>query len=216
MQSDPTKQQIFYIHGGSAYSNHGAFLEHLRTATPRDLPWLPPRKKWTDTLRADLGDDFEVFMPTMPNSRNAKYEEWKIWFERHFEYLRDGITLIGWSQGGVFLAKYLSENVTPFSINNLFLLAAPYDYFEIKGEDGGDFYPNISNLASIEQKVGHIVILSSEDDPVVPYEHSVKYSGALPKAELMTFKDKNHFLIEEFPELIEKIKELARKADKLS
>lgn len=206
---DTQKQQVFYIHGGSAYSNYAAFLNHLRTAQPRDLPWLPQGKKWTDTLRTDLGDDFEVFMPTMPNKNNAKYEEWKIWFERHFEYLRDDVVLLGWSQGGYFLAKYLIENETPFSIKALILVAAPFAPDDFHGEDGGDFAFDTSKTVLLEERAENVVILHAKDDPVVPFSHGEQFKATLPKAEFMVFEDKNHFLIEEFPELIGKIKELA-------
>ena len=208
MSSDPTKQQVFYIHGGSAYSDYQAFLQDLVKYTPRDLPWLPPRKKWTDTLRADLGDAYEVFMPKMPNQNNAKYIEWKIWFERHFEYLRDGVVLLGWSQGGYFLAKYLIENALPFRVGALVLVAAPFKPDDFSGEDGGDFAFDTNNVSLLQERTGKIVILHSKDDPVVPFAHGELYANALPGSEFMVFEDKNHFLVEEFPELVERIKEL--------
>lgn len=90
------KQQVFYIHGGSAYSDYGRFLDHLKTAPIRNLPGAETLKKWSTTIPDDLGETFEVFAPGMPNSQNAKYGEWKIWFERHFDYLRDGVILLGW------------------------------------------------------------------------------------------------------------------------
>ena len=48
--------------------------------------------------------------------------------------------------------------------------------------------------------------MHSKDDFVVPYEHALKYTTALPQAEFISFEDKNHFLVAEFPELINKIK----------
>jgi uncharacterized protein len=203
------KQQVFYIHGGSAYSDYDAFLDALRSDIPRDLPSLPKTKRWTDTFREDLGPDFEVFMPTMPNKQNAKYIEWKLWFERHFEYLEGDVVLVGWSQGAYFLAKYLvEEDDLPFSIKALFLLAGPFEPADFGGEDGGDFDFDTDDIHTLEEKVSKIHILHSIDDFVVPYEHALKYQKALPSAELTTFQDKNHFLVEQFPELIEKIKSL--------
>ena len=54
----------------------------------------------------------------------------------------------------------------------------------------------------------NIVILHSQDDFVVPFSHGEKLAELLPAAEFMVFADKNHFLVEEFPELISKIKAL--------
>lgn len=202
------KQQVVYIHGGSAYTKYENFLEHLRTAEVRNLPGSEPFKKWPNTLREDLGDGFEVFMPSMPNSQNAKYEEWKIWFERHFEYLHEGVILLGWSQGGYFLVKYLLENKIPVTVKALFLGAAPFEPDDFEGEDGGDFAFDTTRVGELRNVSKNIVIMHSKDDFVVPYEHALKYKAVLPEAELVTFEDKNHFLIEEFPELIEKIKDL--------
>jgi predicted alpha/beta hydrolase family esterase len=200
------KQQVFYIHGGEAFSDYNKFLQHLRTKEIRNLPGSVEIKKWTGTLREDLGEDFEVFTPSMPNSHNAKYEEWKIWFERHFEYLNDGVILLGWSQGGYFLSKYLTENSLPVKVKHLVLLAAPFQPADFGVEDGGDFAFDTTKVGEIMKKVDKITILHSTDDPVVPYEHAEMYKKALPTSELITFNDKNHFLVEELPELIELLK----------
>jgi len=39
------------------------------------------------TLKEDVGEDFEVFMPEMPNKDFADYTEWKIMFEKVFPFL---------------------------------------------------------------------------------------------------------------------------------
>lgn len=204
------KQQVFYIHGGTAFSHYEDFLSHLKTKEIRDLPGSEPLKKWSGTLREDLGEEFEVFMPSMPNSQNAKYEEWKIWFERYFKYLYDGVILVGWSQGAYFLAKYLVENAVPFSIKALFLLAAPFENADFGGEDGGDFAFDTSRVGELEKKAPKIYLFHSKDDFLVPYEHALRYKREVPEAELVTFEDKNHFLIEGFPELLEVIRENSR------
>lgn len=202
------KQQVFYIHGGSAYSNYKDYLYDLRTQQLRSASDEEKVEKWPKTLRSELGESFQVFTPSFPNSQNSKYEEWKIWFERHFDFLHNELVLVCWSQGAMFITKYLSENKPPFSIKHLFLLAAPFYYFVCDGsrEDGGNFYPDSEKIAAINERVEHITIMHSKDDFVVPYEHALKYKEALPGAELVTFVDKNHFLVEELPELLERIR----------
>jgi predicted alpha/beta hydrolase family esterase len=169
---------------------------------------MEPMKKWSGTLRENLGEDFEVFTPSMPNSQNARFEEWKIWFERYFEHMSNDVTLVGWSQGGYFLTKYLIENQTPFTIKALFLLAAPFEAVPDDPEDGGDFVFDTKRVGELAEKAPKIVIMHSKDDFVVPFSHALLYKKALPEAELVTFSDKNHFLIEEFPELLLKIKDI--------
>lgn len=199
------KKQIICIHGGNAFTRYEAFLEYLRTRDIDDPFELQVRKRWQPTLREALQDTHEVYYPVMPNSKNAKYQEWKIWFERYHAFLRDGVILVGHSLGGYFLAKYLSEETMPMRVHSLYLLAAPFENDDFGGEDGGDFAFDSLNLFYLANQVGAIYVLHSKDDPVVPYRHALKYEQALPKAELVTFEDKNHFLLETFPEFIEHI-----------
>ena len=133
------KKQIVFIHGGNAYSKYEDFLSQLRT-NPIDDPLNHiERKRWQPTVREAFLETCEVYYPQMPNSKNAKYVEWNIWFERYNEFLRDDVVLIGHSLGGMFLAKYLSENIMPVRIRALYFLAAPWKTEKVGGEDGGDF-----------------------------------------------------------------------------
>ena len=198
------QEQIFYIHGGNAYSHYDDFLKALREKTI----WYPHGDKpklWGSRLRESL-PDYEVFTPEMPNAENAKYQEWKIWFERHFEFINDGVTLLGWSLGGYFLLKYLSENKPPFKIDTLLLVASPVKPDDFGGEDGGDFSFDVATLHVLMNKIENIHIFHSKDDFAVPYEHALELKEILPSANLHTFEDRNHFLQEEFPELISLIK----------
>jgi len=198
------KKQVFYIHGASSYSNYDDFLKDLREGTLRN-PHGEKSALWGSRIREFL-PDYELFTPEMPNSQNAKYEEWKIWFERHFEFLNDGVCLVGWSQGAYFLLKYLSENKLPFKASTLILVAPPCKPADFGGEDGGDFAFKIEKLPAVAEQVADIHIFHSKDDFVVPYEHAEILRAALPEATLHTFEDRNHFLQEDFPELIELIK----------
>lgn len=203
------KKQVFYIHGGESYENYDDFRERLKIGEIRDLPISQTYTKWTKNLSADLGEDFEVFMPQMPNSQNAKYEEWKIWFERHFEHLNDGVILVGCSLGALFLYKYFIENTLPFSVKALILMASPLpELLPNEEKDCGDFIFETNSAGVINQKAEKVIIMHSKDDFMVPYDHALKLKEALPEAELVTFEDKNHFLVEELPELVEKIREM--------
>jgi predicted alpha/beta hydrolase family esterase len=197
-------KQVFYIHGGNSFLQHEDFLNHLRTRDIRDLPGTE-RTKWTKTLREDLGPEYEVFMPQMPCAETARYEEWKIWFERHFKYVREGILLVGCSLGAMFLIRYLSEvKKLPFSISGLILMAGA-----VTKESEHEFVVPLAETRNILRHTNRVIIMHSTDDFVVPYEHAEKLKAALPEAELVTFTDRNHFLQPEFPEMIDLIKKMA-------
>ena len=197
------KQQVVFIHGGDSFSKKEDFLSHLKQVPIRNLPGKQSTTHFTQTLAEDLGESYEVFMPAMPNKQNADYEEWSLWFERHFEHLAGEVILVGWSLGGMFLAKYVSEHEVPFVISKLVLLAAPCGRYESPdGNDCGNFQFNVESVAVLSERAKKVFILHSEDDFVVPIEAAFQYKTAIPSAELVIFKDKNHFLSAEFPELL--------------
>lgn len=202
------KQQIIHIHGGEAFSSYELYLERLRTMEIEDpLGLAAPRKSWSKSMGETLGDAFEVYRPSMPSHNNAKYEEWKLWFERYFEFLRDGVIIIGHSQGGEFLYRYLSENTMPVVVKRLITVGASAYKDDFGGEDGGDFHFKPDLVKDISKIIKDIHIFHSKDDDIVPFSHAEKLHELLPTAKLHIFEDRGHFLQETFPELISLIKE---------
>lgn len=202
-------QHIILVGGGDSYSNQADFWRALRTQPIFDAPTKTSYQSWKNWLVTELGEQWVVDMPQMPNKQNAHYEEWRIWFERHVALAPKEVILIGYSLGAMFLAKYLIENKPTIAIKSLILLAGPCGtYDDGTGNDCGTFRFESTHLSAVAAQTQRIIIMHSEDDPVVPYEHALQYKAALPQAELMTFSDKNHFLIEEFPELLALVREL--------
>ncbi len=103
------KEQILIINGGNTFPSYGDYISHLKTKE-LNLERLKPIKDWKDSFQEDLGENYEVFIPKMPNITNARFEEWKIWFEKIINKLNENSILIGHSLGGIFLAKYFEEN----------------------------------------------------------------------------------------------------------
>lgn len=140
----------------------------------------------------------------MPAKNNAKYFEWKIWFEKSFQYLKDDLILIGHSLGGIFLAKYLSENDFPVKIKQLHLVAAVYEH-EDEHEQLADFKLKEFPGKLVDKEIPEIHIYHSTDDTVVPIIESEKYHQQIPGSHFHKFTDRFHFIDETFPELFENI-----------
>lgn len=200
------KRQILVVHGGETFKTYEEYLALLKSWEVDFEDILNPKKDWKDSLSQKLGDDFEVISPKMPNKLNAKYLEWKIWFEKFTPYVRDGVVLIGHSLGGIFLAKYLSEGKFPKKILATFLIAAPHDDKD-SGYSLADFQLP-ENLDLFSAQGGKIFLYHSQDDKVVPFADLHKFHKELPGANIMPFIDRGHFNQEGFPELIEQIKSL--------
>ncbi len=197
------KQQVFVIHGGNAFETHEEYVAYLR-AKEVSLEKLLHRD-WKANLQKSLGDDFEVYMPSMPSKNGATFFEWVLWFEKYIPFMGDEVILVGHSLGGSFLAKYLSEVSFPKKIRGTFLVAAPYDM------DEGRKLPEFSvttSLKKLEDQAGELFIYQSKDDPVVAFSELEKYQKELPKATFRIFEDRQHFNQEEFPEIVEDIRGL--------
>ena len=123
-------QQVFVIHGGNAFNSYEEYISALeeKVVSLEDFT----RKGWKKSLQEKLGAEYEVFNPQMPNGQNAKYPEWKIYFEKFLPLFSDNVIFVGHSLGGIFLAKYFSENKVSKKIKATILIAAPYD--EDKGK----------------------------------------------------------------------------------
>ena len=153
-------KQLVFIHGGEAFSDYDSWMEFLRTLEVD--PFEESSQRWKHFLAQDLGEEWQVLMPEMPNKLNAKYAEWEIWFEKYIPYLQEEVVLVGHSLGAMFLARYLSEHTLSVKVSKLFLLAgmciqetnaAP------GGEDGEYFFVEQENFKTLNQAAEHIYIL---------------------------------------------------------
>lgn len=197
------KIQVFIIHGGMTFRNKKDYLRFLKT---RKIS-IEEKIRWTDDyLTKNLGKGFEIIRPHMPLSEDAKYSEWKIHFERYFPFLKNNIILIGGSLGGIFLAKYLSENKFPKKILAAYLICPPFDN-SMPGDDLTGGFKLKSDLSLLEKNSKNLYLLFSKDDDVVPVSHAKKYARKLKNAKIIIYKSKNgHFKISKFPEIVKMIK----------
>ena len=197
------KTQIFIIHGGDTFKNRKDYLYFLKNreiTTEKKIRWSD------DYLEKALGKNFEIIRPRMPLQDNAKYKEWKINFERYIPHLRDNIILIGGSLGGIFLAKYLSENKFSKKILSTYLICPPFDNTHPLEDLAGGFKLK-SDLSLIEKNSNNLYLMFSKDDDIVPVSHAEKYRKKLKNAKIIVYKSKNgHFKIKKFSEIVKMIK----------
>jgi len=194
-------KQIIFIHGGMTFKTKEEYINYLKT---REI--ILDKKSWHGEFLKTSLPDYQIIKPRMPLSDNSHYEEWKIHFERYFEFIEDEVILIGGSLGGIFLAKYLSENKFPKKIKHTYLVCPPYDD-TLSGEDLVGGFTLKDDLSQLDSE--NLTLLFSKNDDVVPVSHADKYKEKLKKAKIIVYEDKNgHFQVEEFPEIITLIMEL--------
>lgn len=201
------KKQVLVIHGGSNYTTYEKYLEDLKN-TEINLDRFKFKIDWKDNLQNALGEDFEVFNPNFPQKNNAKYDEWKIYFEKILEKLNYEIILAGHSLGSIFLAKYLSENKIDKNVKGLFLVAPPFDDEGMEKDPLDVFSLTDTKLTLLSEQVKNIFIYHSTDDPFVPYIHAEKFHKALPNSKLIRLENRSHIFENNLPEIVEDIKKL--------
>lgn len=198
------KQQVVIVPGGKTFKTYQDYLDYLKN-TEVDLEKYM-EKDWKSQLQEDLGEEYEVFLLKMPNPTNAKYKEWKLFFDKIISLLRENPILVGHSLGGVFLVRHLSENNLNSKVLDSMLIGAPYS--EKESQEYLEEFIVPDNLEGFRAQNKNIFIYHSKDDPVVPYINFKKYQEAFPQAITRSFEDKGHFKQSEFPELVKDIKSL--------
>lgn len=197
------KQQILVLHGGDAYETYDEYLDSLRTS---NVTLERVRSKgWKANLQQELGENFDVIFPKMPNAQNARYIEWKLWFDNIVPLLDDDLILVGHSLGGIFTVKYLSENEFPKLIKSVLLVGTPYN--TPTRHPLVDFVIT-SPLDRFVAQANKIIIYHSKDDKVVPFSNAKQFHKEIPGSELRVFEDRGHFNAESFPEMVKDIKNM--------
>ena len=195
------KRQILIIRGGESFATREDYLEYLRT-----VPLDPYRagRNWRDWIAWALSDTHDVLVPLMPNKQNADYESWKLWFERHLQFITDEQPIvIGHSLGGAFMCKWLSENQFPRKIAQLHLVAPVVsDEPPLLLERMATFAFDHAALPNLLNSCNEVHVWHSSDDTVVPYRNAELIKEHLPEAVLYTFPDRGHFMQPAFPELL--------------
>lgn len=191
------KRQILFIHGGNSFNSYERYLNDLKTSAV-DYERLKYSLSWKDWIAAGVDERADILTPRFPNSNNAKFNEWKIYFEKILPHLSGQVSLVGHSLGAMFLVKYLHSYPLERVMEQLILLAPAYNDDSL--EDLGSFA--ISSAKGLEISAKNIHLLHSKDDPVVPFSELAKFQKDLPTAKVHIFDDKNHFFDPEFPELL--------------
>jgi predicted alpha/beta hydrolase family esterase len=175
------KTQVLVIHGGMTFKNEKDYLHYLKTRKVS----TEKKVRWTGNyLEKNLGKKFEIIAPRMPLQDDARYRDWKICFERYIPLFKNRFILIGSSLGGIFLAKYLSENKLPKKALSAYLVCPPFDD-TVPEEDLVGGFKLKADLSLIEKNCKNLYLLFSKDDDVVPVSHAEKYRKKLKNANIV-------------------------------
>jgi len=138
--------------------------------------------------------------PEMPDAYKPNYSKWKKEFSR-FD-VDENTFLVGYSAGGGFLVRWLSENKV--NIAKLILVAP---WMDPERKETTDFF-NFDIDRNIQERTQEIHILISNNEDTEGVNETIKtLESKLPKAKLHKFENMGHFTYgemktEEFPALL--------------
>jgi uncharacterized protein len=162
-----------------------------------------------DRLQAELGPNFDVVCPQMPDEDEPDYLKWKAFL---LPILNDGAVervAVGHSIGGSVLAKLFVEE----QINALGLVLASAPFWSREGfwrwdevvlpPDAGQQLPDELGL----------LLYHGIEDTTVPVDHMVAYKNVLPRALCFALPGRDHQLGNDMTDVAAGIKKLCRPGD---
>jgi predicted alpha/beta hydrolase family esterase len=134
------------------------------------------------SLQKELGSNFNVLYPEMPDEANAPYDVWKQQILDEIAAMHEPVILTGHSMGASYLAKILTEVKISAPIVGIFLLAAPF--WGGKGwlYEGYEELELPKDTAAAIPKEAKVFLYQAHDDEIVPFSHLSFYAKLLPQA----------------------------------
>ena len=154
--------------------------------------------KLVASLRAELGPDYDVRYPRMPDEADPSYARWTAALEQELALLADGAIVVGHSVGGTFLIRSLAEHAPERPLGAIILIAAPFV------GDGGwqttEWQPQHARGEQLPAGVP-IHLFHGLADTTVPVSHAELYAQMIPQARLHRLADRDHQLNNDLSEV---------------
>jgi predicted alpha/beta hydrolase family esterase len=178
-------QQVLFIQGGGA----GAHDE-----------W---DDKLVESLRRELGCEFEVRYPRMPDEGDPSYARWSTAIRREMAALDDGAVVAGHSVGATILLSALAEQPPEKALGAIMLIAAPF-----VGEGGwrSDEFELTSDLGAKLPSGAWVDVSHGLRDETAPPSDADLYAVAIPQAHVHQLPERDHQLNNDMSEVAEAIR----------
>ena len=160
-----------------------------------------------ESLRRELGPDYEIHYPAMPNEDEPSYSAWQPVIEQTLATLPVGTILVGHSVGATILLKVLAEHPEPLAPAAIILLAAP---FVGKGGWSSDELQLSPDTAARLPADVPVHFFHGLEDEIAPPFHVELYARAVPRAHIHRLAGRDHQLNDDLSEVAATISSLAR------
>jgi predicted alpha/beta hydrolase family esterase len=164
-------RQVLFIHGGGQ-GTHDEWDDKL-----------------VESLRTELGSEFEVRYPRMPAEADPRATTWVPAVRREIAALTDQAVLVGHSVGGTILMHALADEQPGRLLRAIVLLAAPFvgaggwpaDEFELPSDLGARLPVDVP-----------VHVFHGLADQEVPPSHADLYARSIPQAIVHRLPGRDH------------------------
>lgn len=163
--------------------------------------------KLVESLRRELGPEYDIRYPAMPNEGDPNLATWGAAFEREFVTLADGAFLVAHSVGATILANVLAGRRTKRRFGGVFLVSAPF-----VGEGGwpSDNSPPMTDLGARLAEGLPVLLYHGDQDATAPIAHLDLYAQAIRQAMVTRLPGRDHQLNNDLSEVADDIHQLER------
>lgn len=169
-----------------------------------------PSMNFHPWLAGQLRDQgFQVVVPELPLSTKTELNLPEIIesMKSQIGYLKNDDILLGHSLGAFIVLQYLEAVEMTETPRAVVMVAAPWNVAR----------PELRRLFLVDLdadvlmwKAREFIVIHSKDDTLVPFEHGKKLAQAF-KAKFVVTEHDGHFMQEQYPVLLETIKEVAQR-----
>ena len=164
---------------------------------------------WDDklvaSLRSELGSNYDIRYPRMPDEDDPSYETWKATLQKELAALNDGAIIVGHSIGGTILINALAERLPERKLGAIILVAAPF--VGEGGWDSDDWTPQRGLGDKLPGGVP-IFLFHGVADDTAPPAHAKLFAQAIPQSKLCLLPGRDHQLNNDLSEIAAVIRSL--------
>lgn len=165
--------------------------------------------KWDNKLVAslarELGAQYDIRYPRMPNESDPRYSSWSKAIEKEIEALDGGAIVIGHSVGGTILINTIAERKAGPRLSGVFLITPPFVGDE--GWPSEDMEP-MGDLGTRLPPKTDVYLYHGSADDTVPLAHADLYARAIPSARTYKLTSRDHQLNNDMSEIAAAIRKL--------
>jgi predicted alpha/beta hydrolase family esterase len=145
--------------------------------------------KMVDSLRAALGNDYELSYPQLHSDEDVSDFGWPAQIGKAIHDAKGDVILIGHSLGASLILKYLSETKIQKTISGIFLLATPFWSGNEDWKKGLKLQHDFADKLPVNTP---LFLYHCRDDEEVPFKHFELYIQKLPQATVHDMKTGGH------------------------